>query len=141
MRSIVEDATFTHSQITDLGDLESIGGNADFSWSKITDLGNLQNIGGDAYFRESQITNLGKLERIGGDAKFEGSKTIDLRNLQSIGGQDLKPKFSAIQSKNQKNELLAIGKRQRKNAFFDFLKSIKNRWFGKEKDDIKRGDE
>ena len=54
--------------------------------------------------------------------------------------QDLKQKYSAIQSKNQKNELKAIAKRQRKNPFFDFLKSIKNRWFGKENDDIRRGE-
>ena len=47
--------------------------------------------------------------------------------------KDLKQKFSAIQSENQKNELKAIAKKQEKSSFFEFLKFIKNKWFGKEK--------
>ena len=49
------DANFRNSQITDLGQLQSIGGYADFGDSQITDLGQLQSIGGGANFSDSQI--------------------------------------------------------------------------------------
>ena len=104
---IIGDANFEGSQITDLGNLQTIGGNADFvdsevknlgnlqtiggyasfRMSKITDLGNLQTIGGKANFYGSQITDLGNLQTIGGDANFEGSQITDLGNLQTIGGK------------------------------------------------------
>jgi hypothetical protein len=81
-----DDANFEGSQITDLGQLTSIGGYANFEGSQITDLGQLTSIGGSAYFRGSQITDLGQLTSIGGDANFEGSQITDLGQLTSIGG-------------------------------------------------------
>ena len=59
----------------------------DFSNSKVTNLGNLQSIGGFAYFNNSQVTNLGNLQSIGGDAYFNNSQVTNLGNLQSIGGK------------------------------------------------------
>ena len=80
------DADFRNSQITDLGQLQSIGGYADFRNSKITDLGQLQSIGGDADFEGSHITSLGQLKSIGRFADFRYSQVTDLGQLQSTGG-------------------------------------------------------
>ena len=49
-------------------------GNANFKDSNITSLGNLESIGGDADFRKSNVTSLGNLKSIGRDAYF-GDKT------------------------------------------------------------------
>ena len=78
-------ADFRGSQIRDLGNLTSIGLYADFRGSQIRDLGNLTSIGGGADFGDSQITDLGNLTSIGGDASFRGSQITDLGNLTSIG--------------------------------------------------------
>ena len=86
LQSIGGDALFTHSPITNLGKLQLIGGVADLHLSLITDLGNLQSIGGDAWFNSSKLTNLGNLQSIGGNAWFTHSPITDLGNLQSIGG-------------------------------------------------------
>ena len=83
---IKNSANFRHSQITNLGNLKSIGGDADFRGSKVTSIGNLELIGGCANFDGSQITDLGILKLIGGDAHFEGSQIINLGNLETIGG-------------------------------------------------------
>ena len=48
-----------------------VSGYADFEVSEVTDLGQLQSIGGDADFGGSDITDLGNLQAIGGDADFE----------------------------------------------------------------------
>ena len=141
LQRIGGNANFQHSKIKDLGNLECIGGYAFFCESKVTDLGNLQSIEGFADFGRSRITNLGNLQSIGGGAYFNHSKIKNFGNLKKIKGKidygnrkDLKQKFSAIQSENQKNELKAIAKKQEKSSFFEFLKFIKNKWFGKEKD-------
>ncbi|MBQ7450293.1 hypothetical protein IJS77_02655 [bacterium] len=86
LQTIGGEATFYGSQVTDLSNLQTIGGNADFRGSQVTDLGNLQTIGGNADFRGSQVTDLGNLQTIGGDADFSGSQVTDLGNLQTIGG-------------------------------------------------------
>ena len=78
-------ADFSDSQITELGQLQSIGGDAFFNRSKITDLGQLRRIGGNAYFNFS-LKKLGKLQSIGGNADFTYSQVTDLGKLQSIGG-------------------------------------------------------
>ncbi|MDR2233996.1 MAG: hypothetical protein LBE56_12865 [Tannerella sp.] len=82
---IEEDANFSNSQITSLGNLQRIGGNAYFRNSQVTDLGNLKRIGGDAYFTSSQVTDLGNLQSIEGDAYFRNSQVTDLGNLKRIG--------------------------------------------------------
>jgi hypothetical protein len=79
-------ADFGDSQVTDLGNLQSIGGYARFGRSQVTDLGSLQSIGGYARFGRSQVTDLGSLQSIGGYASFGRSQVTDLGNLQSIGG-------------------------------------------------------
>ena len=86
LQSIGGNAKFSFSKITNLGKLQKIGGDANFKYSNITDLGELQKIGGDAFFDNSNITNLGKLQKIGGDAYFEYSNITDLGELQEIGG-------------------------------------------------------
>ena len=85
-KTILGDANFRNSQITNLGKLTTILGDAKFDGSQITDLGNLTTIGGDADFRGENITGLGNLTTIGGNAFFNLSKVTDLGNLQSIGG-------------------------------------------------------
>ena len=77
---------FQGSQFTDLGQLTTIGGVADFRYSQITDLGQLTTIGGNAYFLGSQITDLGQLTTIGGNTDFQGSQFTDLGQLTTIGG-------------------------------------------------------
>ena len=57
-------ANFCHSNITGLGQLQSIGGYANFSNSNVTDLGQLQSIGGDAFFSGSPITDKKRCEKI-----------------------------------------------------------------------------
>ena len=85
-KHVTGDAEFGDSQVTDLGQLQSIGSNAYFGYSQVTDLGQLQSIGGKAYFRDSQVTDLGQLQSIGRGAYFAYSKVTDLGQLQSIGG-------------------------------------------------------
>ena len=82
---INEDADFSNSQITNLGNLKYIGGKADFLNSQITDLGELQYIGGNADFEGSQIKSLKNLETINGQAYFDNSKVMDLGKLKTIG--------------------------------------------------------
>ena len=85
VKTIKENADFSDSLITDLGNLKLIGGNANFSDSKVIDLGQLKSIGGDVRFSNSQVTNLGNLESIGRDAWFSISQVRNLGNLKSIG--------------------------------------------------------
>ena len=62
-----------------------IADGVDFRESQVTDLGQLQLIGGDAYFDDSQIVDLGQLQLICGDAYFSGSKIIQLGALKEVG--------------------------------------------------------
>ena len=86
LESIGGYVAFGNTKITQLGKLREIGGTANFRNSKIKNLGNLQTIGGSAFFCESQIKSLGNLETIGGSAYFVASNVTDLSNLQTIGG-------------------------------------------------------
>jgi len=89
LQSIGGDADFSRkSLVKNLGNLRSIGGNADFSFNnKIKTLDGLQSIGGNTYFSHSEIEKLGNdLKSIGGDAWFNESTITDLGGLQSIGG-------------------------------------------------------
>ena len=85
LQTICGDAYFRYSQIIDLGNLQSIGGYVDFAYSQMTNLGKLQSIGGSVDFYYAQITNLGNLQSIGGYAGFDFSQITNLGNLQSIG--------------------------------------------------------
>lgn len=86
IKTIMNDADFQNSKLTDLGALEIIGKNAFFNRSNIKKLGNLKYIGGDATFADSEITNLNKLRAIDGNVYFNRSKIINLGKLKSIGG-------------------------------------------------------
>ena len=87
IKAIEKYADFQYSQVTNLGNLESIGGDACFIESKVTSLGNLKSIEGDVYFDTSRITSLGNLKYIGGNAHFNGTRRItSLGNLEYIGG-------------------------------------------------------
>ena len=83
---VLLDADVDFKQVTDLGQLSSIGGNAYFMNSQITDLGQLQSIGGLVNFENSQITDLGPLQFIGRGAHFSGSQVTDLGQLRFIMG-------------------------------------------------------
>ena len=85
-KMIIGNASFANSQVTNLGNLQTISGNAYFGGSQVTDLGSLQTIGGAAYFRGSQVTDLGNLQTIGGYVDFRISQVTNLDNLQTIGG-------------------------------------------------------
>jgi len=84
---IKNSANFRHSQITNLGNLKSIGGAADFRDSQITSLENLETIGAGANFFGSQITSLGNLRIINGYICIENSKLSDndFANIQYAG--------------------------------------------------------
>lgn len=62
---ILGDANFENSEITQLENLEYIGGYADFSISKVSNIGNLQYIGDYADFSHSKISNLNNIHYIG----------------------------------------------------------------------------
>ena len=105
LESIGGDAVFTDSQLTNLGKLKSIGGNVYFNHSMITDLGNLKSIGGNAIVTDSQLTNLGKLKSIDGNVYFNHSMITDLGDLEYIGGNAI---FTASQLTNL-GKLKSIG--------------------------------
>lgn len=86
IKGIEEDAIFSESSATNLGNLEYIGRNACFEFSQITDLGKLKSIGGNAYFAYSILKNLKNLKQIDKNAEFNKSQIINLGNLQTIGG-------------------------------------------------------
>ena len=98
-----------YSQITDLGNLQKIGGDAYFSKSQITDLGNLQTIGKFADFRNSQITDLGNLQTIGGEIFANGNKLTSeeiLAHLTKLKGLEQFAKGGTIKDKVIENSEL-----------------------------------
>lgn len=84
VKSILKEANFNDSKLTELKNLQTIGKDAYFTNSKITKLGCLESIGGNAFFVKSKVTDLGNLKTIGGDADFSNSQITDLKNLQTI---------------------------------------------------------
>lgn len=86
LKKIGGNASFKHSNIRSLNNIETIKGDADFSFSEVQDLGALKNIYGNANFRNSKVKTLKNLERIGKNAKFEHSKISDFGKLKRIGG-------------------------------------------------------
>ena len=87
--SIVEtegNADFKNSNVTNLGNLKTIGGNADFRDSKIKDFGSLTTIKGNANFSSLKIASLCNLESIEGDADFNYTKAESLGSLKTISG-------------------------------------------------------
>lgn len=89
VKEISGDADFTNSKLTNLGNLEKIGGNVYFGNSNIRSIGQLKEIDGDACFSYSWIRDLEKLDRIGGNALFNNSIVADLGRLKEIEGHAL----------------------------------------------------
>ena len=56
IKTIKGKAIFKNSQVTNLGNLQSVGGDADFCESQVTDLGNLVSIGGDVFIVNSLLS-------------------------------------------------------------------------------------
>ena len=77
---------FRNSELKNLNNLKSIGGDANFSDSKVKNLNNLISIGRDADFRYSKIRNLNNLESIGRNVWFEFHNIQSAGRLKSIGG-------------------------------------------------------
>ena len=111
-----------------------IFGKAFFSNSQITDLGNLERIGGDANFSNSQVTDFGNLEKIYGEISWGDRE--DLKQQYEVR--------QAGRAKREQEELMKIGKRQQQGEFFDFLDEVTDRVLDKEDDEIEnenRGEE
>ena len=73
-------------EITDLGNVETIGGNLWLNNSKVASLGNLTSVDGDLSLDNSNVTSLGKLTSVDGDLSLSNSKVASLGNLTSVGG-------------------------------------------------------
>ena len=86
VKTIIGNADFRNSQVTNLSSLETIGGEANFNNSQVTDLSNLKTIGGCVNFRDSQVADLSNLKNIGRTANFSNSQVTDLSSLETIGG-------------------------------------------------------
>ena len=89
IKEIKSDVDFYFSDVTDLGQLQTIGGDAEFCFSKIKDLKQLKTICGNADFSDSKVTNLGLLKLVkgnvitGGESKLQKS---DFKNIE-VGGE------------------------------------------------------
>ena len=79
-------ASFSDSEVTNLGNLESIKGDAFFAWSNNINLGKLKKIDGSLSLSSSKIKDLRELEYVGRDADFENSNIQSLGKLKTING-------------------------------------------------------
>jgi hypothetical protein len=107
-------------------------GNADFRDSQITDLGQITTIGGNAVFIYSQVTDLGQLTTIGGNADF-GNGFTDLGNLTTIGGRaDFRDSADQIMSVYDlgAEQRAALGKQAREWVISDEA-MMSSRWMSK----------
>ncbi len=73
--------------LEDLGELRIIVGNVEFRKSKISDLKNLEYVGGDlsTFGSDNKVTNLGKLKYVGGFF-YADEELKSLSNLEYVGG-------------------------------------------------------
>jgi len=72
------------TNITDLGELEHVGGS--LRGTKIQSLGNLKKVDIGLYLGYTPIQSLGNLEQVGDGLYLRGTQIKDLGNLKSIGG-------------------------------------------------------
>ena len=86
VHEITGDASFKNTTLSNLGNLQRIGGEAIFTGTEIESLAKLEVIEGDAYFEHSNVRNTGNLRRIGGNVNFGISKIKNLGNIEIIGG-------------------------------------------------------
>lgn len=76
-----------NSDITSLGELESVDGSLNLAHSKLlTSLGNLDHVGGTLDLGYTNVTSLGKLDYVENDIYLAGTELTSLGNLKSVGG-------------------------------------------------------
>ena len=100
----------SHSRITSLEKLKTIGGELNCAFSKLENLGELEYIGGDALFENSAMKSFRDLREIGGTLYLRHSNLIDLGRLSSIGGN-----VAFLDSK-----IKSLGELERIGGFADF---------------------
>ena len=100
---ISEDVNFGDSKITNLGQLQNIGGKPEFKNSQITSLAKLKTIGGDVSFANTKITDLGELQIIKSSVSFENSQIKNVGKLNYIGGCVLVNSSTALKKEDFKN--------------------------------------
>ena len=75
------------TMITSLGNLQSVYGILNLRYCyKLTSLGNLQSVGGWLDLSLTNITSLGNLQSVNGDLNLYETDITSLGNLQSVGG-------------------------------------------------------
>ena len=150
LQKIGKDAYFGNSRITDLENLQEIGGSADFYESVVERLGKLQKIGKNADFEGTRITTLENLQEIGGFAVFANSQITDLGNLQNIKGKikwgnkvELKKQYEEIQERKvreekTRQEIRKIAQEQKIGEFLEFVDGVTEKVQEKVRDEQKR---
>ena len=73
--------------ITDLKELESVGGSFNIAGSKIKIFPNLKTIGGDADFSNNFCSSTQNIEYILGNVKFLNSRIMEFPKLTKVGGE------------------------------------------------------
>jgi hypothetical protein len=72
------------TQVTSLGNLQTVGGFLDLEDSQVTSLGKLQSVGGFLNLRGTQVTSLGALQTVGGFLDLSRNPIASLGNLQAV---------------------------------------------------------
>jgi hypothetical protein len=86
LESVGGDFNIAGSKIKKFENLKSIGGNADFSNNFCSSTQNIETILGNIKFLNSRIMEFPKLNKIGGTIEFRGSYFKSLGNIKYIGG-------------------------------------------------------
>lgn len=86
LESIGGDFNIAGSKIKKFENLKTIGGNADFSNNFCSSTQNIETILGNIKFLNSRIMEFPKLNKIGGTIEFRGSYFKSLGNIKYIGG-------------------------------------------------------
>ena len=86
VETIGGDLNLYNSNVASLGNLTSVGGYLNLYHSKVASLGNLISVGGDLDVSNSKVASLGNLTSVGGDLDLSGSKVASLEKLTSVGG-------------------------------------------------------
>jgi len=77
---------FVLQNLTSLGKLKRVGNRFIISRTNIEDLGDLKYVGETFKISSSNVTSLGKLEYVGEDLDIDRSYISDLGNLNYVGG-------------------------------------------------------
>jgi hypothetical protein len=86
LESVGGDFLINGSKIKKFENLKTIGGNADFSNNFCSNTQNIETILGNIKFLNSRITEFPKLNKIGGTIEFRGSLFKSFGNIRYIGG-------------------------------------------------------